>query len=170
MKKIALTLVLMIACVGAMAAANNQSWRTATDAELAKVIPARAPVEKEHIETELRTAAGIINKDGKAIAGVVMITAGYSADGKYSHYFLTQVPIEIKGVQFKPGNYVFGSKRLESGEMEVRFYEAATAKEVVAVNATLETSKGPIRSLVISPPENGRGTIKIGRFSFAYSL
>src|SRR3954471_17779925 len=117
MKKIALTLVLVIACVGALVAANSQSWRTATDAELAKIIPARAPVEKEHIETELRTAAGILNKDGKAIAGVVMITAGYSADGKYSHYFLTQVPIEIKGVQFKPGDYVFGSKRLESGEM-----------------------------------------------------
>ena len=56
---------------------------------------------------ELRTASGILNKDHRAIAGVVMITAGYSADGKYSHYFFTQVPIEIKGVQFKPGDYVF---------------------------------------------------------------
>ena len=34
--------------------AQKPSWRQATDAELASLLPARAPVEKEHIETELR--------------------------------------------------------------------------------------------------------------------
>jgi hypothetical protein len=31
----------------------------------------------------MRTASGIVNSHGRAIAGVVLITAGYSADGNY---------------------------------------------------------------------------------------
>jgi hypothetical protein len=59
-------------------------------------LPARAPVEKEHIETEMRTASGIVNAHGHYIAGVVLLTAGYSADGKYSHYLLVQAPIKAE--------------------------------------------------------------------------
>ena len=45
-------------------------WRTATPEELRKhVLPLRAPVEKERIETEMRTASGIINSQGKVVAG-----------------------------------------------------------------------------------------------------
>ena len=63
--------------------ANSQSdWRQASSKELGALIPARAPVEKERIETEFRTASGVTNGKGKFIAGVVMITAGYAADGK----------------------------------------------------------------------------------------
>jgi len=68
--------------------AQRSSWRQATDAELASLLPARAPVEREHIETEMRTASGIVNSRGRYIAGVVLLTAGYSADGKYSHYLI----------------------------------------------------------------------------------
>ena len=55
--------------------------------ELRSVIPARAPVISERIETEFRTASGITDGNCHFIAGVVTITAGYSAEGKYSHYF-----------------------------------------------------------------------------------
>ena len=78
--------------------AQKNSWRQATDAELASLLPARAPVEKEHIETEMRTASGIVNARGRFIAGVVLLTAGYSADGKYSHYLVVQAPVKIGGI------------------------------------------------------------------------
>src|SRR3954454_4708462 len=86
--------------------AQKGIWRQATDAELASLLPARAPVEKEHIETEMRTASGIVNAQGRYIAGVVLLTAGYSADGKYSHYLTVQVPVAMGGIALKPGEYV----------------------------------------------------------------
>jgi len=50
MKRIAAVLFLVIACTAGLA--QKSAWRQATDAELAALLPARAPVEKEHIETE----------------------------------------------------------------------------------------------------------------------
>ncbi len=82
---------------------RKAAWRQATDAELASLLPARAPVEKEHIETEMRTASGIVNGHGHFIAGVVLLTAGYSADGKYSHYLMVQAPVRIGGVCSEAG-------------------------------------------------------------------
>jgi hypothetical protein len=81
--------VLVAPFLGAQA---KPGWRSATTEELKAVVPLRAPVEKERIETEMRTASGIVNSHGKVIAGVVLITAGYSADGKYSHYLIVQAP------------------------------------------------------------------------------
>ena len=79
-------------CVFA-APAQKTAWRQATDAELASALPSRAPVESEHIETEMRTASGIVDARGRFIAGVVLLTAGYSAEGKYSHYLVVQAPV-----------------------------------------------------------------------------
>ena len=90
-----------------------QAWRPATDKELAALIPDRAPVEKERIETELRTASGVTDGKGHFIAGVVMITAGYSAEGKYSHFVIVQAPIKIGDMKLPPGNYVYGYKRTD---------------------------------------------------------
>ena len=56
----------------------------------------------------MRTASGIVNGRGRSIAGVVLLTAGYSAEGKYSHYLIVQTPVRIGGVALKPGEYVFG--------------------------------------------------------------
>ena len=53
----------MIVCPAATG--TEGTWRQATDAELASLLPARAPVEKEHIETEMRTASGIVNARGR---------------------------------------------------------------------------------------------------------
>src|SRR3954452_11338863 len=81
------------------AAAGQARWRAATKDELRSVIPARAPVIKENIETEFRTASGVTDGRGRFIAGVVMITAGYSAEGKYSHFFVTQAPLRLGGLE-----------------------------------------------------------------------
>src|SRR3954469_2789457 len=108
--KAALSVALMLAAFGATVAAAAR-WRAATADELRTVIPARAPVIKENIETEFRTASGVTDGRGKFIAGVVMITAGYSAEGNYSHYFVTQVPLDLGDLRLAPGQYVFGSKR-----------------------------------------------------------
>src|SRR5216117_3333817 len=86
-------------------------WRAATEPELKKLIPARAPVIKENIETEFRTASGVTDGRGKFIAGVVMITAGYSAEGKYSHFFITQTLLKIGNIDLQAGEYVFGYQR-----------------------------------------------------------
>ena len=89
----ALSLLLVAGAVSFSNAAAG--WRIASEPELRKIIPARAPVIKENIETEFRTASGVTDGQGKFIAGVVMITAGYSAEGKYSHFFIAQVPVKI---------------------------------------------------------------------------
>src|SRR3954470_7393278 len=119
------------------------SWRAATENELREVIPLRAPVEKERIETEFRTASAITDGKGQYVAGVVLITAGYSAEGKYSHFFLTQVPIEIGDLALKPGKYVFGWQHKQDA-LAVRFYEAQTGKLLGTAEATRTSRAGRI--------------------------
>jgi len=153
------------------ATAGGQSrWRAATEQELRRVIPARAPVVKENIETEFRTASGVTDGRGHFIAGVVMITAGYSAEGKYSHFFITQTPLRIDDLLLQPDEYVFGYQRVDSETMRVVFHKAASGKEVGDIRARLNPKSSAVRSLLISPPAGGRGTIQIGRFVFDYRL
>src|SRR5262245_22605078 len=97
-------------------------WRAATEPELRKLIPAREPVSKENIETEFRTASGVTDGHGKFIAGVVIITAGYSAEGKYSHFFITQTPLKIGNLALSSGDYVFGYQRVDNTTIRVNFY------------------------------------------------
>jgi hypothetical protein len=145
-------------------------WRTTTEAELRKLIPARAPVNKENIETEFRTASGVTDGRGKFIAGVVMITAGYSAEGKYSHFFITQVPLRIGSMLLQPGEYVFGYQRVNNDAIRVSFYRASSSEVVGTVEARVNRKSAMVRSLLISPPADGRATIQIGRFFFEYRL
>jgi hypothetical protein len=161
-------LILLLSC--SLATAQRSSWRQATDGELASLLPARAPVEKEHIETELRTASGIVNAKGHFIAGVVLLTAGYSADGKYSHYLLVQVPIRIGGIALKPGEYVFGWNRAEGGDaLRVHFHEAATGALVGTADAHLMVGQRGVTSLRIWPPKE-KAQIQIGRFVIPYEI
>ncbi len=144
-------------------------WKTATDAELRSVIPARAPVVQERIETELRSASGITDGHGKYIAGVVLITAGYSAEGKYSHFLLTQVPLRVGDhIQLPPGNYLIGYTHGENG-LVVHLYEAATGKLVGTVTAALIPGITRVEEIRIWPPED-RHIIQIGRFGFSYEI
>ena len=156
--------------ISSVAQSAVQGWRQATDKELAAIIPDRAPVEKERIETELRTASGVTDGKGHFIAGVVMITAGYSAEGKYSHFVIVQAPIKVGEMKLPPGNYVFGYKRTDQDTLDVKFYEAATGKLLGSIPAKIERRSGPIRSLLITPPSSGRTTFQIGRFVFEYSF
>lgn len=144
-------------------------WRAATAAELKNVIPARAAVEKERIETEDRTASGITNGSGKFVAGVVLITAGYSAEGKYSHYFETQVPLSIGTFTLAPGEYVFGSRHDGDG-LAVTFYHASDGKQIGIIHAARLSRIGRIESFHISPPAEHTGTIAIGRFGFPFEI
>jgi hypothetical protein len=154
----------------AMARAQKTAWRQATDAELSSVLPARAPVEKEHIETEMRTASGIVNGRGHFIAGVVLLTAGYSADGKYSHYLLVQVPVRIGGIALKPGEYVFGWTRASGGDsLSVHFHEAATGTLIGTTDAHRIAGSSRVESLHIWPPGD-KGLIQIGRFGIPYEI
>jgi len=146
----------------------GSTWRAATADELARAIPARAPVEKERIETEMRTASGIINSRNKLIAGVVLITAGYSADGKYSHYLLVQSHITIGEVALTPGNYVLGWQRGDDS-LNVKFYDAATGAERGTATAHRLPTGTRVESFRILPPAD-HAIIQIGRFALTYTL
>ena len=160
--------LLLLGGVGGWAA-QRARWRAATEQELRRVIPARAPVIKENIETEFRTASGVTDGRGRFIAGVVMITAGYSAEGAYSHFFITQAPLRMGDITLQPGQYVFGYKRAREDAIRISFYRAASGDPVGEVEA--RRGKGTaVRSLLINPPARGRAAIQIGRFLLDYRL
>lgn len=163
--------LIVAAAVVPAAVPARARWRAATGEELRRVVPARAPVVKENIETEFRTASGVIDNRGRFIAGVVMITAGYSAEGKYSHFFLTQVPLRVGELDLPAGQYVFGYARASDDSIRVSFYRAATGDPVGDAEARRSTRKGGgVRSLLINPPAAGRANIQIGRFLLEYRV
>jgi hypothetical protein len=150
--------------------AQRAMWRQAAAAELASVLPSRATVENEHIETEMRTASGIVDEHGRFIAGVVLITAGYSAEGKYSHYLIVQAPVEIGGVLLKPGEYAFGWTRAGDGDtLNVHFNQAGTGALVGTTDAHRIAGSSRVESLRIWPPSE-KALIQIGRFGIPYKL
>jgi hypothetical protein len=106
---------------------------------------------------------------GRFIAGVVMITAGYSAEGAYSHFFTTQAPLRVGDISLPPGQYVFGYKRAGDDAIRVSFFRAASGDPVGEAEA--RRGRGAmVRSLLINPPAGGRATIQIGRFLLDYRL
>jgi hypothetical protein len=153
-----------------VAPAQKSTWRQATPAELQSVLPSRAPVESEHIETEMRTASGIVDGHGHYIAGVVLITAGYSAEGRYSHYLIVQAPVVIGGIALKPGEYAFGWSREDGGDtLTVHFNHAANGALVGTTNAHRIVGSSRVESLRIWPPED-KSIIQIGRFAIPYKV
>jgi hypothetical protein len=167
--RLSFSLGLLLLLAASSALPQKPAWRQATDAELSALLPARAPIEKEHIETEASTASGITDGRGHFIAGIVLITAGYSADGKYSHYLVVQSPISIDGIHLTPGDYVFGFSRDEEDSLSVRLYEALTGKPLGTAKATRIPGAGVVRSLRILPPGE-KPLIQIGRFGIPYEL
>jgi hypothetical protein len=149
---------------------QHSTWRQATPAQLASILPDRAPVEKEHIETEMRTATGITDGHNHYIAGVVLLTAGYSAEGKYSHYLVVQAPIAIGGVLLKPGDYAFGWTRSDDGDsLSVHFNVASTGTQVGEATAHRLTGPSRVESLHIWPPSE-HAILQIGRFAIPYEI
>lgn len=156
--------------VQGQAQTHKPVWRQATASELASVLPSRAQVVNEHIETEMRTASGIVNGRGQFIAGVVLLTAGYSADGKYSHYLVVQAPIRIGDFSLPPGNYLFGWRRSGAEDaLDVHFNTAATGKLLGTVKAERIKGPGRVESIHIWPPQ-GHGLIQIGRFGIPFTV
>lgn len=147
---------------------KSGAWHSASEEELRSLIPARAPVISERIETEFRTASGISDGKGHAIAGVVLITAGYSADGKYSHYFVSQVPLKVGDFLLPPGQYLIGWVRGQDS-LKVTFYLAQSGKAVGEVEATRNLSITRVESFRIWPPAD-KPLIQLGRFTFSYAL
>jgi hypothetical protein len=162
-------LSIIIFCLAFSFSVIAQDWRKMSEAELKNAVPETAPVIKENIETEFRTASGITDGTNN-IFGVVIITAGYEADGKYTHFLKTAKKITFGKVVLKIGDYVFGYKRLDNTTLNVSFYQAQTGKLVGSVKAKVEQKKGAIYSLLIEPPMDKKGKIYIGRFSFEYVL
>jgi hypothetical protein len=146
-----------------------QDWRKMNADELKQTIPEKAPVIKEEIETEFRTASGITDGKNK-IFGVVIITAGYEADGKYTHFFKTDAKLKVGGLSLAGGEYIFGYQRLDAENLRVTFYKAKDGELVGALKAKVEPKKGAIYSLLIEPPTAKKGKIYIGRFTFEYVL
>lgn len=144
------------------------AWRTATAVELEAVLPTRALVGTERIETEMRTATGIVDGRGHVIAAVVLITAGYAADGKYSHYLLVQAPITLADQSLPAGTYVVGWSRLEDG-LAVHIFDASTGAERITVIAKPITGTHRVESFHIWPPSE-RSIIQIGRYMVPYAV
>ncbi len=162
--------ILFVSCLWLSEAGGNQSgWRAASETELKQIIPARAPVEKERIETEFRTASGITDGKGHFVAGVVLITAGYSAEGKYSNYFVAQVPVKIGGLSLKPGEYVFGWRHRTEDALDVKFYTAREGTLLGTVEAPRKNRTGRVESFHIYSPAEG-ALMEIGRFACSYEL
>ncbi len=169
MKHFAFAALAIVSATTLLPAEKPSNWRPATESELKDLIPARAPVEKEHIETEFRTASGITDGKGKYIAGVVLITAGYAAEGKYSNFFITQVPIKVGDLTLRSGEYVFGWRRKDDDSLEVKFYDAQSGKFLGNIEARRLGRLGRIESFRIVPPGE-KPVIQIGRFGMSYGF
>lgn len=144
------------------------TWRQATRSELQTYLPKRAPVVKERIETEMAAASGIINGKDQFVGGAVLITAGYSAEGKYSHYFLSQVPIAVGNIHLPAGQYILGYVRHRDA-LEIKFYEAISGKLLGEVTAKLDHTTHGVYAFKIWPPSR-HSLIQIGRFVFPYHV
>ena len=161
--------VTLAAAPGRAGAQVRPGWRAASAAELEAFLPARANVEKERIETEMRTATGLIDARGRRLAAVVLITAGYSADGKYSHYLLTEASIELgDGVRLAPGAYVLGWTRVKDG-LDLHVFDAHDGAERGHLLARPQSQPGHVEGFRIWPPDVHR-YIQIGRFTVPYQL
>lgn len=146
-----------------------QDWRKMTEAELKRSVPEKAPVIKEQIETEFRTASGITNGSSNML-GVVIITAGYEADGKYTHFFRTAADVKLGELDLAAGDYIFGYRRIDADSLRVTFYHAKSGELVGELKAAVEQKKGGIYSFLIMPPVAKTGKIYIGRFFFDYKI
>lgn len=146
------------------------AWRAATAKELASIVPARAPVESERIETELRTASGVTDGHSRYIYGVVLITAGYSAEGKYSHYFVAQRHLKVGNVDLAGGDYVFGYHRKNADTLTIGFFQASNGRPLGEVEAKRNESSRPVKSFEITVPVANQGEVRLGRFAVPYRI
>lgn len=166
--RLVLLALILFVVPASLAMGTVPTWRQATKSELQTYLPARAPVVRERIETEMPAASGIINNKDQFVGGVVLITAGYSADGKYSHYFLSQVPLQVGHLKLPAGQYILGYVR-KGHNLEVKFYKAISGKLLGDVTAKLDHSTHGVYAFKIWPPQQ-HALMQIGRFVFPYHI
>ena len=70
----------------------------------------------------------------------------------------------------QPGEYVFGYQRINNDTIRVSFYRASNGEAAGTVEAHVNRKSSMVRSLLISPPVDGRASIQVGRFFFEYRL
>ena len=162
-----LALALAACPTSAMIDRQPATWRTATPSELAPLIPARAPVISERIETEARSASGVTDERGHFLVGVVLITAGYSANGKYADFLVLQAPIRIADTTLPAGNYLIGWTR-DNETLLVTISEAASGKALVQAPAQRNEAMRRVEQLRLWPAPHGM--IQLGRFTLDYSM
>lgn len=168
LRRFAITLAFFFSFTANALPQTRTPWRVATANELEAALPARALVGTERIETEMRTATGIVDDHGHVIAAVVLITAGYAADGKYSHYFLVQAPILLSDHNLPAGTYVVGWSRLDEG-LAVHIFDAASGAEKITVIAKPIAGSHRVESFHIWPPSD-HSMIQIGRYMIPYAV
>lgn len=149
-------------------AARGVHWHQASEKELAALIPERAPVISERIETELRTASAVVDGKGHAIAAAVLITAGYSANGKYSIFLMSQVPLAIDGHPIPAGRYLLGWTWGQDA-LAVTVSEAMTGRALMTVEARRSAAIHRVEPVHISPPGE-RSVVQLGRFVIPYKV
>lgn len=149
-------------------AVHAAHWRQASEKELAALIPERAPVISERIETELRTASAVVDGKGHAIAAAVLITAGYSANGKYSIFLLTQVPLRIADHDVAAGRYLLGWTWGQDA-LAVTVSEAMTGKALMTVEAKRSAAIRRVEPVHVWPPGE-HSVIQLGRFVIPYAI
>jgi hypothetical protein len=70
----------------------------------------------------------------------------------------------------QPGEYVFGYQRINNDAIRVSFYRASSGEGIGTIDAHVNRKSAMVRSLLISPPQDGRAQIQVGRFFFEYKL
>lgn len=161
--------VVATSCAFAQAHEHAASWRAANAQELATVLPARAQVVHERIETETSANTGITDGHSHFVAATVLITAGYAAHGKYSHFLITQVPLTLDhSLTLAPGSYLIGWERDAEG-LAVHLYRAENGGEVGTVEARPSATHLAVVSVCVWPPRE-RSVLQIGRFVIPYQL
>jgi hypothetical protein len=147
---------------------QSPAWHQASPAELGSLLPDRASVNGEHIETEMRTASGIVNRQGQTVAAVVLITSGYSGQAKFSHYLVVQTNVKMGDCVLGPGEYVFGWKK-DKADLSVVFYQAQTGTRVGTARAYRLGARSGAELFRIWPPEV-RPLIEIGAYGMPYTI
>ena len=79
-------------------------------ADLQKLLPASVYYKGQSATTQLRNSGGVKFADGYYVLSTLVDTSGYSTDiqAKYSAYFISEVPIKLRGQNLPAGVYGVG--------------------------------------------------------------
>ena len=78
--------------------------------DIKRLVPASYFYRGQSATVQLRNSAGFATDDGKLVLVGLVDLAGYASDvaAKYQGFFITEVKLNIEGMELKPGQYGFG--------------------------------------------------------------